>query len=78
MSKRFRMPEPEFEQIFRIMVYAARAIEQGTLRRSPNKHELWPKFISVDGMELARIFDKWKGRGPRTSYKTRDYFDDAM
>jgi hypothetical protein len=27
-------------------------------------------------MGLARIFDKWKGRSPRTSYKARDYFDD--
>jgi hypothetical protein len=45
---------------------------------TPNKSEIWPKFISVGGMELARIFDKWKGRAPRTSYKARDYFDDAM
>jgi hypothetical protein len=43
-----------------------------------NKHAAWPKFISVTGMELARIFDKWKGRAPRASYKVRDYFDDAM
>ncbi len=43
-----------------------------------NKQELWPKFISVSGIELARIFDKWKGRTPRVSYKVRDYFDDAM
>ncbi|HWH57194.1 MAG TPA: hypothetical protein VN682_06160 [Terriglobales bacterium] len=43
-----------------------------------NEHEIWPKFISVDRMELARIFDKWKGRSPRTSYKARDYFDDLL
>lgn len=43
-----------------------------------NKQELWPKFISVSGIELARIFDKWKGRPPRTAYKVRDHFDDAM
>ena len=43
-----------------------------------NKHAIWPKFISVNGMELARIFDKWKGRTPRDSYKVRDHFDDAM
>jgi hypothetical protein len=43
-----------------------------------NKQELWPKFISVGGIELARIFDKWKGRTPRVSYKVRDHFDDAM
>ncbi len=43
-----------------------------------NKQELWPKFISVSGIELARIFDKWKGRTPRVSYKVRDHFDDAM
>jgi hypothetical protein len=45
---------------------------------TPNKQEIWAKFISVSGMELARIFDKWKGRVPRTTYKTRDYFDDFM
>jgi hypothetical protein len=45
---------------------------------TPNKGEIWPRFISVGGMELARIFDKWKGRAPRTSYKARDYFDDAV
>jgi hypothetical protein len=43
-----------------------------------NKQEIWTKFISVSGMELAKIFDKWKGRAPRDSYKPRDYFDDAM
>jgi hypothetical protein len=43
-----------------------------------NKREIWPKFISVSPMELARIFDKWKGRPPRSSYKARDYFDDVM
>jgi hypothetical protein len=43
-----------------------------------NKQEIWPNFISVTGIELARIFDKWKGRAPRTSYKIRDHFDDAM
>jgi len=43
-----------------------------------NKQEIWPSFISVSGMELARIFDKWKGREPRTSYEARDYFDDLM
>src|SRR5260370_15536639 len=45
---------------------------------SQNKQELWPKYLSVSGIELARIFDKWKDRGPRTSYKVRDYFDDAL
>ena len=45
---------------------------------APEKEQLWPQFISVSGMELARIFDKWKGRPPRTSYKVRDHFDDAM
>jgi hypothetical protein len=43
-----------------------------------NKQEIWSKFISVSGIELARIFDKWKGRAPRNSYKVRDHFDDAM
>jgi hypothetical protein len=43
-----------------------------------NKPELWPKFISVSGIELARIFDKWKGRTPRASYRVRDHVDDAM
>lgn len=45
---------------------------------SRNKQEIWPKFISVSGIELARIFDKWKGRTPRASYKVWDFFDDAM
>jgi hypothetical protein len=45
---------------------------------TPKKQELWPKFISVNGIELARIFDKWKGRAPRSFYKVRDHFDDAM
>ena len=36
---------------------------------SRNKQVLWPKFVSVSGIELARIFDKWKGRAPRASYK---------
>jgi len=35
-------------------------------------------FISVMPWDLATIFDKWNGREPRTSYKPRDYFDDAM
>jgi hypothetical protein len=43
-----------------------------------NKRELWPKFISVSHSELARIFDKWKGRTSRDTYKARDYFDDSM
>lgn len=43
-----------------------------------NKYENWPDFISVSHMELARIFDKWKGRPPRVSYKAKDHFDDAM
>jgi len=43
-----------------------------------NKHKIWPKFIPVSHMELARIFDKWRGRVPRDSYKARDYFDDLM
>lgn len=43
-----------------------------------NKKEIWPKYISVMPWDLAVIFDKWKGRAPRTSYKARDYFDDAM
>lgn len=42
-----------------------------------DKQELWPKYVSVSGMELARIFDKWKGRQPRDHYRVRDYFDDA-
>lgn len=43
-----------------------------------NKNELWPKFMSVSTIELARIFDKWKRRPPRDDLKARDYFDDAM
>ena len=43
-----------------------------------HKDEIWAKFISVSGMELAGIFDKWKDRPPRTLCKVRDHFDDAM
>jgi hypothetical protein len=43
-----------------------------------NKAEEWPKYISATPMEVARIMDKWKGRTPRTAYKVRDHFDDAM
>lgn len=43
-----------------------------------NKQEIWPMFIPVSAVELARVFDKWKGRTPRDSYKAKDYFDDAM
>lgn len=43
-----------------------------------NKEEMWPKFISVTPAAVATILDKWKGREPRTSWKARDYFDDAM
>ena len=43
-----------------------------------NARELWSKYISVTPMELALIFDKWKGRSSRTSYKVKDHFDDAM
>lgn len=43
-----------------------------------NKQELWQNYISVSPIELARIFDKWKGRPLRTLYKARDHFDDAM
>lgn len=43
-----------------------------------SKRELWPQYVSVSGIELARIFDKWKGRATRESYRVRDYFDDAM
>jgi hypothetical protein len=45
---------------------------------SRNKQEIWPEFISVSHIELARIFDKWKERPPRSSYKVREHFDDAM
>jgi len=41
----------------------------------PNKKELWPKFLSVKRGEVARIFDRWKGRPPDCS-NPRDYFDD--
>ena len=41
----------------------------------PNKRKQWPKFLSVKRGEVARIFDKWKGRPPDCS-TPRDYFDD--
>jgi hypothetical protein len=40
-----------------------------------NEKELWPKFLSVKRSEVARMFDKWKGRPPDGS-NPRDYFDD--
>ncbi len=43
--------------------------------RVPDKKELWPKFLSAKRSEVARIFDKWKGK-PRDRSKPRDYFDD--
>ncbi|HME37188.1 MAG TPA: hypothetical protein VKF84_18295 [Candidatus Sulfotelmatobacter sp.] len=43
-----------------------------------NKGEMWPMFISVTPAAVARILDKWKGREPRTSWKPRNYFEDAM
>ncbi len=43
-----------------------------------NKQDIWPDFISVSFIELARIFDKWKHRTPRDDYKARNHFDDAM
>lgn len=33
-----------------------------------NGDEEWPKFISVTRGEVERIFDKWKGKSPRTSH----------
>ena len=45
---------------------------------APNKQELWPKYVSVSAIELARVFDKWKRRPLRDHSKARDYFDDAM
>jgi hypothetical protein len=45
---------------------------------TPKKQEIWAQFISISDMELARLFDKWKGRAPRASYNARDYFDDLM
>jgi hypothetical protein len=43
-----------------------------------NMEEHWPKFISVGGPELARIFEKWKGRASRSGSSARSYFDDMM
>jgi hypothetical protein len=45
---------------------------------TPNKREIWRTYISVMPWDVAAIFDKWKGRAPRTSHKARDYFVDAM
>jgi hypothetical protein len=46
----------------------------------PTRHkmEIWPNYISVSPWEIALLFDKWKGRPARESYKVRDHFDDAM
>ena len=43
-----------------------------------NREELWPQYISVTRTEVARVFDKWKGKTPRNSRKARDYFDDLL
>jgi hypothetical protein len=43
-----------------------------------NGDEEWPKFISVTRGEVARIFAKWKGKSPRSSYEQREYFDDIV
>ena len=40
----------------------------------PNKNELWPKFLSVQRSELARIFLTSGKEG--YEIKPRDYFDD--
>ena len=40
--------------------------------------DAWPAFISVNRTELASVFDKWKGRPPRSSHSARDYFDNMM
>jgi len=42
-----------------------------------NKREIWPQFISATPAAVVRVFDKWRGRQPRTSWKPRDYFEDA-
>lgn len=41
-----------------------------------NREELWPQYISATDAEVARIFDKWKGRTPPTSRDGRSYFED--
>jgi hypothetical protein len=41
-----------------------------------NGDEEWPKFISMTPGEVARIFDKWRGKSPRTSTESQSYFDD--
>lgn len=43
-----------------------------------NGNEEWPKFISVARGEVARIFDKWRGKSPLTSPKSQRYFDDLL
>jgi hypothetical protein len=43
-----------------------------------NEQDLWLESISVSRAELARIFDKWKGRAPRTSRRAREYLDDLI
>jgi hypothetical protein len=40
--------------------------------------DAWPRFISVSRAELARIFDKWRGKPNGGSNAARDYFDNMM
>jgi hypothetical protein len=70
---------PELNEADEVVVLAInRTLNNLVGYPSENKEAIWPRFIPVTGMELARIFDKWKGRAPRVSYKARDYFDDWM
>jgi len=43
-----------------------------------NKDGIWPNFISVGQIEVARIFDKWQRKPRRSFHEARDYFDDLM
>ena len=43
-----------------------------------DKEAKWAEFISADEAEVARIFDKWRGRGTPISRSKRDYFENIM
>jgi hypothetical protein len=77
--KRVLLAWPELDETDESVVTALNNCFNNLLEYpAENKQEIWPDFISVSHMELAKIFDKWKGRPARISHKARDYFDGAM
>jgi hypothetical protein len=77
--KRVLMAWPEVNEVDEYVVHAINNSLNNILGYpARNKEEMWPKFISVTPRAVASVLDKWKGRETRTSWKPRDYFEDAM